>query len=190
MRIKLLVAGTALTALSATCTLIPGGLFPQATTPTQAASVAPTATTTPLASTSTPASTETLPPTASATQTIPPSATAVLSPTLPATRLPSPQVVIGISVGETVTFASCSGTNPVRFTGTITTNESATVKYDWLLRGAATYNSPSQVATFDRAGTKKVISASTYDAGCGHYTISLHIISPEPMMITKIFQVP
>ncbi len=183
MRSKLIVACTVLAALLAACALVPSGAVPLGGIP-------PTSTATASAATSTLAPTETIAPTESATQTPPPSATVVPSPTLPATPAPPEQVVVGISVGETVTFSSCSGTNPLRFTGTITTNDSATVKYDWLLRGAVTYNSPSQVANFDRAGTKKVISASTYDAGCGKYTIFLHIISPNPMQISRFFQIP
>ncbi|MFZ1043988.1 MAG: hypothetical protein WCA79_04720 [Anaerolineales bacterium] len=122
----------------------------------------------------------------------------VLSPT-PVTTPTSPsswQPVTGLAVGETFTFASCTGITPVQFTGTITTNDSATVEYDWLLRWGKnntqnnTYSTPTQNVNFTTAGTKTVKSASDYNASCERYAVSLHIIYPNYMIATKYFSIP
>jgi hypothetical protein len=130
-------------------------------------------------------------PTPTALLVIPTLAVPTLPPTLPATSPPrflAPGIV-GLSVGATVTFTSCAGTNPVNFNGTISTNTAMKVKYDWLLRGAAYFNSPSQIAEFGGPGTKKVFGAAPYNAQCGNYMLSLHIIEPSYMVVTKTLSI-
>ena len=147
--------------------------------------------------------TQTPAPTFTLTPAIAPSPTATevapsLTPTLsiptpasaPSSSASSWQPVIGLSVGRSVTFISCAGTNPVTFNGTITTNDSTIVEYDWLLRGAAYYNSPPQKANIKTPGTKTVTALTPYNANCGNYTVSLHIIYPNYMIATKHFSIP
>lgn len=156
------------------------GTAPFTVTSPSALTLAPTLTASP-----TLAAPSSIPETASPTPTavLP---TVTLPPILPVASL----VVIGLSVGQTVTFSSCAGTNPVLFTGTITVNSATLVKYDWLLRGHAYYNSPPQQANFQTIGTKKVKSLTTYNASCGKYTLSLHIIYPDNLLTTKYFSIP
>jgi|GEM_PF-4542147 len=110
--------------------------------------------------------------------------------TLTAEASPVSQIVIGLSVGKTVTFTSCKGTNSVVFTGTITTNAPTTVEYDWRLRGAATFSSPPQKTVFHAAERHKVFRSAPYNAACGKYSLSLHAIYPNYMMATINFSIP
>ncbi|MFZ1040010.1 MAG: hypothetical protein WCA79_09645 [Anaerolineales bacterium] len=112
------------------------------------------------------------------------------TPALTAVVLTVSQVAIGLSVGKNMTFTSCAHTNPVVFTGTITTSSSTTVEYDWLLRGAATFNSPPQTTVFHSAERHKVFSLAPYYAVCGKYSLSLHVITPNYMIATINFFIP
>lgn len=170
----------------------PTTAFTPTTAPVQLESATLTVTP-PAASTLTP--TLTASPTLAAPSPIPETASPTPTAALPTVTLPpilpaASQIVTGLSVGQTVAFSSCSGTNPVVFNGTITISESSIVKYDWLLRGHAYYNSPPQQANFQTLGTKKVKSLTAYNASCGKYSVSLHIIYPNYMIATKYFSIP
>ena len=119
-----------------------------------------------------------------------PTALPVATPILTAVVSPVSPIVIGVSVGKNVTFTSCKGTNSVEFTGTITTSDSATVEYDWLLRGAAIFNSPSQNTVFHSAQRHNVFSSAQYHTACGKYSLSLHVIAPNYMIATLNFFIP
>lgn len=112
------------------------------------------------------------------------------TPYLTAVVSPVSQIVIGVSVGKTVTFTSCKSANAVVFTGTITTNSSATVEYDWLLRGVTTFSSPPQKTNFPSAKRHNVFSSVPYYAACGKYSLSLHVIYPNYMIATINFFIP
>lgn len=156
-----------------------------APTATEAASSTPTLEASPTPTVPTPT------PTSSPTPTSPPVIRTIATPTRrpPVVSPPVSEGVIGLSVGKTVTFVSCSGTNPVNFNGAITTNTDGKVWYDWLVRGDAYFNSPPQLAVFDRPGTKTVFIETDYMAKCGNYTVSLHTISPNHLFATKPFSI-
>jgi hypothetical protein len=135
-----------------------------------------------------PAATATSSPTPTSPPIIPTIPTPTLSPSV--VNASVTEGVIGLSVGKTVTFVSCASTNPVDFNGTITTNPAVKVWYDWLVRGHAYFNSPPQLARFDGPATQTVFIESDYQAKCGNYTVSLHIISPNHVVATKSFSIP
>ena len=131
-----------------------------------------------------------LPSTASPTLAAIPTASPIATPTLTVVVPTVSQIVIGLSVGKNVTFTSCKGTNSVVFTGTITTNSSTTVEYDWLLRGTATFSSPPQNTVFHSAERHNVFSSAPYYAACGKYSLSLHVMYPNYMIATINFFIP
>jgi len=117
----------------------------------------------------------------------------ILRPTTTTTPSSPPfwQPVIGISVGGKYTFSSCAGSTPLRFNGTITTNDSTVVVFDWLLRNKTTsYTSPSQKVKIKAPGTYTAVSPSWYNAKCGRYSLSLNITYPNPMMTTVYLTIP
>ena len=148
--------------------------------PTQVETAAPTPT--PF-----PSPTFTASPTVAVTATVVPTA----APTLTAVVPPVSQIVTGLSVCKNVTFTSCAHANPIEFTRTITTCDSATVEDDWLLRGGSvTYNSPPQKKVFQPAETKTVTGLPPYNAACGRYSLNLHAITPNYMISSIFFSVP
>lgn len=196
MRIHALVALPVLASLIAACSPFAQPPTSTATSTIMAAqSVAPSLTPTVAPSPAATATaslvpTPTLPPVLP-TIPIPTLAVPTLPPTVPATspaRYLAPGIV-GLSVGATVTFTSCARPVPVNFNGAISTNTAMKVKYDWLLRGDAYFNSPSQIAQFDGPATKKVFATAPYNAQCGNYMLSLHIIEPSYMVVTKTLSI-
>lgn len=83
----------------------------------------------------------------------------------------------------------CSGPGSANFSGTITTNGATKVKFQWEIGGDASNTTPSQTLNFSAAGTKSAPNPGTYQKGCGHYTITLHVTSPNDISATKKFSI-
>jgi hypothetical protein len=96
-------------------------------------------------------------------------------------------VTVDVSIPSSVT---CGGPNPVSFSGAFTTNGSATVKFQWEITGDKTNTTSPETLTFPDAGTKDALDPGAYNVDCGHYTITLHVLSPNDKSVSKNFVVP
>ncbi len=136
--------------------------------------------------------TATASPTASATAS--PTPTILLQPTATLAPLNTApwQPIIGASVGENVSFTSCAALTPVQFTGTVTTTDATVIQFNWVLSlgNSKTYDSPTQKIDPRSPGTYKVLSSSVYNAKCGKYALSLVVLYPNPLKVTKYFSIP
>ncbi|HUH97490.1 MAG TPA: SH3 domain-containing protein [Anaerolineales bacterium] len=104
--------------------------------------------------------------------------------------VPAPAVIVtNVTVGASVSFSMCGGPNPVSFSGTITTNGAAKVSFQWEIRGAKSNTTPPQTITFKAAGMKNAPNPGTYTADCGHYSISLHVLSPNDLSAKQNFKI-
>jgi hypothetical protein len=77
----------------------------------------------------------------------------------------------------------------VEFSGTITTNGAATVKYRWEITGDKTNTTEPESLDFTGAGTKDVPSPGAYSVDCGKYAVTLHVISPNDISAKKSFKI-
>ena len=98
-------------------------------------------------------------------------------------------IVTNVTVGASVSFSMCGGPNAVNFSGTITTNGAAKVSFQWEIRGDRTNTTSPQTITFKAAGTMNAPNAGTYTADCGHYSISLHVLSPNDISAKQNFKI-
>lgn len=104
--------------------------------------------------------------------------------------IPPPSVIVtNVTVGASVSFSMCGGPNPVAFSGTITTNGAAKVSFQWEIRGDKSNTTSPQTITFKAAGTKNAPNPGTYTADCGHYSISLHVLSPDDISAKQNFKI-
>jgi len=102
---------------------------------------------------------------------------------------PPAAIVTNVTVNANVSFSMCGGPNPVMFSGTITTNGAAKVSFQWEIRGDKTNATSPQTLTFKTAGTKDAPNPGTYTADCGHYSISLHVLSPNDISMKQNFKI-
>ncbi|MFZ1041416.1 MAG: hypothetical protein WCA79_21315 [Anaerolineales bacterium] len=98
-------------------------------------------------------------------------------------------IVTNVTVGASVSFSMCGGPNAVNFSGTITTNGAAKVSFQWEIRGDKSNTTSPQTITFKRAETMNAPNAGTYTADCGHYSISLHVLSPNDISAKQNFKI-
>ena len=84
---------------------------------------------------------------------------------------------------------SCGGPNPVSFSGSITTNGSATVKYQWEVTGDKTNTTSPETIDFPEADTRTCPIPARTASMCGNYKITLHILSPNNTSASKNFKV-
>jgi hypothetical protein len=103
---------------------------------------------------------------------------------------PPPAIVTKVTVDVNVPSSpACGGPNPVDFSGSITTNGTATVKYQWEITGDKTNTTSPETLGFSDADTKDVPSPGAYNVDCGSYKITLHILSPNDTSAGKKFKV-
>lgn len=95
-------------------------------------------------------------------------------------------VTVDVSVPSTI---YCGGPNPLEFSGSITTNGAAKVKFQWEVGGDKSNTTTPQTLNFNKAGTKDAPSPGAYNVDCGNYTITLHVLSPNDMSAKKKFKV-
>jgi len=98
-------------------------------------------------------------------------------------------IVTNVTVGASVSFSMCGGPNPVTFSGTITTNGATKVSFQWEIRGDKSNTTPPETINFKAAGTKSAPNAGTYPADCGHYSIRLHVLSPNDISAKQNFKI-
>jgi hypothetical protein len=98
-------------------------------------------------------------------------------------------IVTDVTVNASVSFSMCGGPNAVNFSGTITTNGAAKVSFQWEIRGDKSNTTSPQTITFSAAGTKDVSNPGVYTADCGHYFISLHVLSPNDISAKQNFKI-
>ena len=105
-------------------------------------------------------------------------------------KSPPPAIVTRVTVDVDVPdLPSCGGPNPVSFSGSITTNGSATVKYQWEVTGDKTNTTSTETLNFSEADTKDVPDPGSYSVDCGNYRITLHILTPNNTSASKNFKV-
>lgn len=103
---------------------------------------------------------------------------------------PPSSVVTSVTVNADVNKpVYCGGPNAVMFSGTITTNGPAKVAFQWEIGGDKSNTTPPQTINFKSAGTKSAPDPGAYSTDCGHYTITLHVASPNDVSATKKFSV-
>ena len=98
-------------------------------------------------------------------------------------------IVTHVTVGVSVSFSMCGGPNAVDFSGTIMTNGAVKVSFQWKIRGDKFNTTPPQTITFSAAGTKNAPNPGAYTTDCGHYSISLHVLSPNDISAQQNFKV-
>ncbi|HTP02139.1 MAG TPA: hypothetical protein VMJ64_12265 [Anaerolineales bacterium] len=96
------------------------------------------------------------------------------------------QVTVDVALPSTIT---CGGPNPVTFSGTISTNGKADVKYQWEITGDKSNTTAPETLSFDEAGTKDVPDPGAYNVDCGNYKVTLHVIGPNNLSASKDFRV-
>ncbi len=98
-------------------------------------------------------------------------------------------IVTDVTVNPSVSFSICGGPNAVNFIETITTNGAAKTSFQWEIRGDKSNTASPQTITLSAAGTKNVFNPGAYTAGCGHYSISLHVLSPNDVSAKQNFKI-
>ena len=83
----------------------------------------------------------------------------------------------------------CGGPNVVNFSGSITTNGPAKVSVQWELTGDKSFTTSPETVNFKAAGTKSAPDDGAYTTDCGHFTITLHVLSPNDIKASKDFKV-
>ncbi len=96
------------------------------------------------------------------------------------------KVTVDVSLPSTV---FCGGPNAVEFSGSITTNGPMKVDFQWETGGDKSNPPVTDTLTFKAAGTKDAPSPGAYPVDCGHYTITLHVTSPNDISATKNYKV-
>ncbi len=96
------------------------------------------------------------------------------------------KVTVDVDIPSSI---SCGGPNPVDFSGRITTNGPAKVKFQWEVGGDVSNTTSPETLNFNKAGTKDAPDPGAYNVDCGHYTITLHVLSPNDVSATKKFKI-
>src|SRR5512143_2593410 len=108
---------------------------------------------------------------------------------IPEQALPA-AIVTGVTVAvQLPSTVACGGPNPVTFSGKITTNGEATVKYQWEITGDQTNTTSPETLEFSEDGTQDVPNPGAYNVDCGRYTITLHVLDPNDIMARKNFRI-
>ncbi len=108
---------------------------------------------------------------------------------IPLVAAPAPIVTQVTANAEVSSTVHCGEPNTVMFSGTITTNGAATVKYQWEITGDKSNTTPPQTLDFAEAGTKDAQDPGPYTADCGHYTVTLRVLSPNDTRASKNFKI-
>jgi len=98
-------------------------------------------------------------------------------------------IATNVTVSASVSFNACGGPNPVTYSGTITTNGATKVSFQWEIRGDKSNTTSPQTISFKTAGTKSAPNPGTYSGDCGHYSISLHVLSPNDISAKQNFKI-
>jgi hypothetical protein len=83
----------------------------------------------------------------------------------------------------------CGGPNPVEFSGTITTNGTAKVKFQWEITGDKTNTTSPDTLNFSDALKKDAPYPGAYSVDCGNYNVTLHILAPNDISATQKFKI-
>jgi SH3-like domain-containing protein len=83
----------------------------------------------------------------------------------------------------------CGEPNPLEFSGTITTDEAVTVKFQWEVRGDKSSVTPPETLVFNKAATNNAPDPGPYNVDCGSYSVTLHVLSPNDISATRKFEV-
>jgi hypothetical protein len=103
---------------------------------------------------------------------------------------PPPAIVTKVTVDVALpSTTTCGAPNAVTFSGTITTNGSASVKYQWEITGDKVNTTAPETLNFANAGTKDVPDPGAYSVDCGNYRITLHVVGPNDIAANKNFKV-
>jgi len=103
---------------------------------------------------------------------------------------PPAAIVTGVTVNADVASpVFCGGPNVVNFSGQVTTNGPAKVNFQWELTGDKSFTTSPESINFKAAGTKNAPDPGAYTTDCGHYTITLHVLSPNDTSASQKFKV-
>ncbi len=105
---------------------------------------------------------------------------------------PPSGVVTSVTVNVNVESSPiyCGQPNIADFSGTITTNGPTKVTFQWELGGDRSNTTSPQTINFKSAGTKSAPNpGASPPLDCGHYTITLHVTSPNDISATKKFSI-
>lgn len=103
---------------------------------------------------------------------------------------PPAAIVTGVSVSADVASpVFCGGPNVVNFSGQVTTNGPAKVNFQWELTGDKSFTTSPESINFKAAGTKSAPDPGAYTTDCGHFTITLHVLSPNDTSDSQKFKV-
>ena len=105
-------------------------------------------------------------------------------------KAPPAAIVTKVTAGADVASpVICGGPNTIMFSGEITTNGPTQVQFEWEITGDKHNTTSLQTIKFKNAGTKDAPDPGAYSADCGHYTITLHVLSPNDISGSKNFKV-
>lgn len=107
--------------------------------------------------------------------------------TVPLVEPPTASIT-DVTVDALVTFTACGDSNPVTFTGSITTNGPVMITYHWEVSGDTRETLPDTTLNFAQAGTQKV-TTDTFSADCGEYAVTLHGTVPEETSTRQAFNI-
>jgi hypothetical protein len=102
-----------------------------------------------------------------------------------------PTLITSVSVDVSFHANKCTTTTPVTFSGTITLDQAnfTEVDYRWVISGTI-----SHIGTINRTNISSArtfdIHPSTYQLGCGSYTVGLQILAPNVVTDKKSFTIP
>jgi hypothetical protein len=103
---------------------------------------------------------------------------------------PPAAIVTGVTVDADVASpVFCGGPNVIDFSGKITTNGPTKVSFEWELTGDKSFTTSPETINFKAAGSKDAPDPGAYKTDCGHFTIILHVLSPNDVSASKKFKV-
>jgi hypothetical protein len=103
---------------------------------------------------------------------------------------PPAAIVTGVTVDADVASpVFCGGPNVIEFSGKITTNGPTKVSFQWELTGDKSFTTSPETMNFKAAGSKDAPDPGAYKTDCGHFTIFLHVLSPNDVSSSKKFKV-
>lgn len=103
---------------------------------------------------------------------------------------PPAAIVTGVTVNADVASpVFCGGPNVVEFSGKVSTNGPAKVNFQWELTGDKSFTTSPESINFKAAGTKSAPDPGAYTTDCGHFTITLHVLSPNDTSVSQKFKV-
>ncbi len=108
---------------------------------------------------------------------------------IPITAPPAAIVTNVTANADVASPVVCGGPNVVNFSGEVTTNGATKVQIQWEITGDKTNTTSPETFNFKGAGTKGAPDPGAYTADCGHYTITLHVLSPNDISASKNFSI-